>query len=112
MQDLYILWSELPALTKMLIALIGLLGFLLSFPYYSGPAITYGPAVLISLGIFGTFLGIALGLSAFDETAIQESIPNLLNGLKTSFWSSICGIFFAVVIKGLASPRFLVHSAC
>lgn len=33
------------------------------------------PSVVISLGIFGTFLGIFLGLINFDTTDINKSIP-------------------------------------
>ena len=73
-------WSNLPALTQAFILFTAALGVLLVGPYYSGPAISYGPAMLMSIGIFGTFLGIALGLNAFDPQQVQASIPGLLDG--------------------------------
>ena len=36
------------------------------------------PAAVISIGIFGTFLGIYLGLRNFDTANINDSIPSLL----------------------------------
>ncbi len=54
------IWASLPLMTQVFITATALLGILLVIPLYSGPAITFGPAVLMSIGIFGTFLGIAL----------------------------------------------------
>ena len=50
------------------------------------------PNVFITLGVLGTFLGIFLGLQDFDVDNITESIPTLLEGLKTAFLTSIFGI--------------------
>jgi DNA repair exonuclease SbcCD ATPase subunit len=50
------------------------------------------PAVFTTLGVFGTFLGIAFGLHGFDVSNIDASIPQLLDGLVVAFWSSILGI--------------------
>ena len=58
-----------------------------------------GPAILTSIGIFGTFLGVALGLWGFDSADIQSSVPKLLEGLKTAFWSSIAGLLGALTLK-------------
>jgi len=55
--------------------------------------------IITVLGIFGTFCGIALGLYFFDVTRIEESIPSLLNGLKTAFLTSIAGILIATFIR-------------
>jgi hypothetical protein len=55
------------------------------------------PSVFTTLGVFGTFLGIAVGLQDFDVENIEASIPNLLSGMKTAFWTSIIGIFLGVV---------------
>ena len=41
--------------------------------------------LLTSLGIFGTFLGICVGLWYFDPDFIQESVKGLLGGLKIAF---------------------------
>jgi len=51
---------------------------------------------MVSLGVLGTFLGIAIGLYHFDVTNIKESMPLLLEGLKTAFITSGVGIFFSI----------------
>ena len=68
-------------------------------PSYRSAGIEYGPPILTSIGIFGTFLGVALGLMAFDTANIQSSVPPLIEGLKTAFWSSILGLFCALTLK-------------
>jgi hypothetical protein len=55
------------------------------------------PAVFSTLGVFGTFLGIAAGLERFNVDDIEASIPTLLDGMKTAFWSSIIGIFLGLI---------------
>lgn len=55
------------------------------------------PAVFSTLGVFGTFLGIAAGLEKFNVDDIEASIPTLLDGMKTAFWSSIIGIFLGLL---------------
>ena len=55
------------------------------------------PGVFTTLGILGTFIGIYLGLRTFDVGNITESIPQLLEGLKTAFITSIIGIAFSLV---------------
>ena len=55
------------------------------------------PAVFTTLGVFGTFLGIAFGLADFNVENIDDSIPTLLSGLFVAFWSSIFGIFFSLL---------------
>ena len=57
------------------------------------------PSLLTTIGVFGTFLGIFLGLLNFDVTNIDESVTNLLEGLKTAFLSSIEGMFAAVLFR-------------
>lgn len=47
---------------------------------------------VVGLGILGTFVGIFLGLQHFNPNDIQASIPPLLSGLKTAFWTSIAGM--------------------
>jgi hypothetical protein len=44
------------------------------------PLTNLAPGAVISLGIFGTFLGIYIGLLNFDTTDINNSIPDLLEG--------------------------------
>ncbi len=54
---------------------------------------------IVSLGVLGTFIGIAMGLFGFDATHIKESMPLLLEGLKTAFITSGVGIFFSILIS-------------
>lgn len=73
--------------------------------------VSYTPALLTSLGIFGTFAGIVIGLMAFDANNIDGSIEGLLNGLKTAFLTSLVGIILSIMFKVLqtsgvvSSPR-------
>lgn len=53
---------------------------------------------MTGLGILGTFVGICLGLWQFDTGSIKESIPPLLEGLKTAFITSIAGIGCSVAV--------------
>ena len=55
------------------------------------------PTILSSLGILGTFTGIAIGLYAFDVNNINTSVPKLLEGLKLAFVSSITGIILTIL---------------
>jgi hypothetical protein len=57
------------------------------------------PAFLTTLGILGTFTGIALGLLDFNTDDIQKSVPDLIEGIKTAFWASAWGILCALTIK-------------
>jgi len=50
-----------------------------------------------STGMLFTFIGIFYGLYYFDTANIDESIPKLLDGLKTAFMTSIAGIFVSVI---------------
>jgi len=54
---------------------------------------------IVSLGILGTFVGIAIGLYHFDATNIKYSMPLILEGLKTAFVTSGVGIFFSILIS-------------
>lgn len=69
--------------------------------------IGYVPTLLTTLGIFGTFLGIVLGLLNFNQNDIEASIPPLLEGLKTAFFTSIFGILTSLVFKTLSTFSFL-----
>jgi chromosome segregation ATPase len=61
--------------------------------------VSYTPALLTSLGIFGTFAGIVVGLMAFNANDIDGSIEGLLNGLKTAFFTSLVGIILSILFK-------------
>ncbi len=50
------------------------------------------PSIISTLGVLGTFLGITKGLLFFDTTDLDNSIPLLLDGLKTAFFTSLLGM--------------------
>lgn len=70
--------------------------FQLKFDRY---AVNHGPEILTTLGIFGCFTGIAIALLDFDTKNINESVPQLLDGVKTAFWASVTGVLGALTIK-------------
>lgn len=55
------------------------------------------PNMFPTLGLLGTFSGIALGLWKFDVDNIESSIPNLIDGLKTAFIVSIFGVICLLI---------------
>lgn len=57
------------------------------------------PTLAVSCGIFGTFWGIFIGLSDFDTAHISESIPTLLEGMKTAFYTSLLGMAISLILK-------------
>jgi len=63
------------------------------------------PTLLTTIGILGTFLGIAIGLLDFDSSRIEYSIPLLLNGLKLAFTTSIIGILLSASLRLILSLR-------
>lgn len=74
--------------------IFSILGRLVKFTSYAGTLMT-------SLGILGTFIGIVIGLLGFDTNNIDGSIPALLEGLKTAFITSICGLVGAIIFNFL-----------
>ena len=61
-------------------------------------------SILTVIGVFGTFLGIFIGLQGFDVKKIEESIPPLLAALKLAFLTSLVGIGSSLLLKGIISP--------
>ena len=59
------------------------------------------PGVFTTIGVLGTFLGIFFGLQDFNTTDIENSIPSLLEGLKSAFLTSIIGIFLSILFNKL-----------
>ena len=57
------------------------------------------PTAAMSAGIFGTFLGIFIGLYNFDTENINDSIPGLLSGLKTAFLTSLFGMTASLALR-------------
>ena len=58
----------------------------------------FKPAI-ISTGVLGTFIGIAIGLWNFDAGHIEDSVPNLLEGLKLAFLTSILGMAISIILS-------------
>ena len=50
------------------------------------------PPLLVSIGIFGTFLGILIALQAFNVEDRIDSIGNVIIGLKLAFGTSVFGL--------------------
>ena len=61
-------------------------------------------SILTIVGVLGTFIGIYVGLQEFDTEDLQNSIRELLDGLKLAFGTSIVGIASALLLKGIISP--------
>lgn len=61
------------------------------------------PSMFTTIGILGTFGGIAYGLWYFNPEDIENSIPTLLKGLKTAFFASIFGIALSIIFSKLIS---------
>jgi len=57
------------------------------------------PTTLTTLGIIGTFFGLYFALKNFDSKNINDSIPALLEGIKTKFLVSLVGIFLSLILK-------------
>ena len=53
----------------------------------------------VTSGIILTFYGIWVGLAGFDVNNIDTSIPQLLEGLKTAFSSSLAGLTASMLIN-------------
>ncbi|GLS27197.1 MotA/TolQ/ExbB proton channel family protein [Marinibactrum halimedae] len=61
--------------------------------------VSHAPSLMTSLGILGTFTGIIIGLFDFSLNDIDQSIAQLLEGLKTAFITSVVGIGLAIVLN-------------
>lgn len=56
-------------------------------------------STVVSLGLLGTFGGIFIGLLEFDVTNIEAALPQLLEGLKTAFLTSIAGMCASLLLR-------------
>lgn len=64
------------------------------------------PSIISTLGVLGTFVGITKGLIHFDTQKLDESIPSLLNGLKTAFFTSLAGMVGSLILNRVVSSKF------
>ncbi len=85
------------------IGIIFILAILFSLLRWFQRFTQYAPTLMTSLGILGTFVGIVIGLLGFDTSNIDGSIPELLDGLKTAFITSICGLIGAICFNFIDS---------
>ena len=54
---------------------------------------------IVSVGVLGTFVGIFIGLQAFNPNDIVNSVNDILLGLKTAFFTSIMGMSVSTVLS-------------
>ena len=66
---------------------------------------------LTSMGLLGTFVGIAIALLCFDSDDIQHSIPALLAAMRTAFITSVAGLVFSLIFKLCVLPRRFVDTS-
>ena len=64
------------------------------------------PSIISTLGVLGTFLGITRGLVSFNTTTLDLSIPILLDGLKTAFFTSLLGMTGSLILNRIVSAKF------
>jgi len=92
------IFRELSYTTQIFLGIVTVCAIYLHLRY--SPSIAHkAPAFLTTLGILGTFTGIAFGLLDFNTNEIEKSVPDLIGGIKTAFWASAWGIFCALTIK-------------
>jgi hypothetical protein len=92
------IFGSLGVFTQAAIVCISLIGVALHVRW-SRKSASLGPTLLTTLGIFFCFSGIAWGLLDFNPGDIKGSVPQLLRGIRTSFWASVFGIGWALTIK-------------
>ena len=85
--------------TMIFIGVILALTYFFVFYRFNRFAVTHGPEILTTVGIFGCFIGIAYALLNFNSSDLNSSIPLLLEGIKTAFWASVFGVGGALAIK-------------
>ena len=54
---------------------------------------------IVSMGVLGTFVGVFIGLQAFDPADITSSVNEILSGLKTAFFTSIVGMSVSSILS-------------
>lgn len=64
-------------------------------PYFESDA----SQAFASLGVLGTFVGITFGLLFFDTYDLEKSVPALLDGMKSAFFTSIVGMIGSLGTK-------------
>ncbi|RAU19358.1 hypothetical protein DN062_03610 [Nitrincola tibetensis] len=71
-------------------------------PHQPSSPYRFVPALLATIGVLGTFLGISLGLADFqteggNSAQLMSSATKLLSGMKTAFYTSLAGLSASIV---------------
>lgn len=64
------------------------------------------PSLISTLGVLGTFAGITIGLYYFDTKDLSSSIPMLLSGLKTAFFTSLTGMVGSLFLSAQVNKLY------
>ena len=64
------------------------------------------PSLISTLGVLGTFAGITMGLYYFDTGNLTASIPLLLSGLKTAFFTSLAGMVGSLILSAQVNKLY------
>ena len=64
------------------------------------------PSLVSTCGVLGTFIGITKGLIGFDTLDIAGSIPTLLGGLSTAFFTSLAGMIGSLLLSKQVNGSF------
>lgn len=80
--------------------------------YTSFSVIQHIPSIFVTLGVLGTFSGVTFGLLNFNLEAKEliKSIPALLDGLKSAFFTSLCGLFLSACTAVIVRHQYSVGS--
>ena len=84
------------------------------------PVLATIPNILTSIGILGTFVGLAIAIKNFDSQsseAIRDSIQILLGGMGTAFFTSVAGmlcssIFLMIERHWINDLNWKIDSLC
>ena len=73
------------------------------------------PGLMTSLGILGTFCGIYLSLYPLDFTPgnMNDSVTELLGGMRTAFFTSLAGISSSIlfrIVERMLAPRNIAET--
>ena len=89
--------------------LIAIIFLLFMYRQYKRPGHDFrseASTILTSLGVTGTFVGILIALQNFNLNDIDDSISQMLDGLKIAFVTSVLGIASSVFFQIFApAPR-------
>ena len=64
------------------------------------------PSLVSTVGVLGTFIGITKGLIGFNTDDIAGSIPTLLGGLSTAFFTSLAGMIGSLLLSKQVNGSF------